>query len=431
MTFPLHCQTAMASSRRVAGRDKTMKILFFTENSYCGGLDSFLVTLADHWPSAGDELVLLCNRNHPGLEVIRRRVRRPLKIVGHDLPMAAAWLERLRRLPGGRWLAKAASPALRYLVFLLQVRRVGALLRAVDPGRLMIGNGGYPAGDSCRAAAIAWDRLRGDRPKAVHNVHNLAYPPRRWDALPEGLIDRRVGKASLAFVAVSRACAASLPANRPDAAGQAPVIHVYNGIAEPPPVAASGWLRAELGVAAGTPLALMLGTYEPRKGHAFLIAAWRRVYAALPGAQLVICGHGTPAERAHVADLVKRAGLAGCVHLFGFRDDVAGLLAETDVLVVAAQAFESFGLTLVEAMAQRVPVVATAVGGIPEVVGDDEAGFVVAPDDEAGYADRVAALLADPALRRRIGERGFARYHRLFTACRMAEEYARLIRQTA
>jgi glycosyltransferase involved in cell wall biosynthesis len=175
----------------------------------------------------------------------------------------------------------------------------------------------------------------------------------------------------------------------------------------------------------------MLGTYEPRKGHAFALDALRRVLAAVPSAHLVICGYGRGDEVSAVRRLVDAAGLSDNVRLEPFRDDVGALLRAVDVLWVASQAFESFGLTVVEAWAEKVPVVATRVGGLPEVMGDGEGGFCVDPDDDAGFAECVVRLLDDPALRKTLGEGGYQRYRRDFTAERMAQEYARLLRDDA
>lgn len=183
-----------------------------------------------------------------------------------------------------------------------------------------------------------------------------------------------------------------------------------------------------LGIGPEVPLALMLGTYEPHKGHEFLLRAWRRVVAQRPEGRLVVAGFGYPAQLDHVDGLVSRLGLEASVTLLGFRSDVAAMIADTDVLLLSSQAFESFGLTLVEAMAQGKPVVATTMGGIPEVVGDDEAGFLVPASDDDGFAQRILALFADPALRARKGGQGQQRYRRLFTAERMAADYAALVK---
>ena len=98
------------------------------------------------------------------------------------------------------------------------------------------------------------------------------------------------------------------------------------------------------------------------------------------------------------------APLGDAVVLTGYRDDVMELLDATDVLVHPSRT-EAFPTALLEAMAARVPVVATAVGGIPEIVADGRTGLLVdAPPDAGRFADAVLSLAADPDLRRRLGE---------------------------
>ena len=173
----------------------------------------------------------------------------------------------------------------------------------------------------------------------------------------------------------------------------------------------------------------MLATYEPRKGHVFLFDAFAQVLQRVPQARLLVCGSGTDAERARLAAECDARGLATKVRLQGFRPDALRLLAAADLLVVPSQSFESFGLTCVEAMVRRVPVVATRTGGLPEVVANDEGGYVVAHDDASAFAARMTDLLVDPILRRAQGERGRHRYERLFRAPRMAAQYAELLNQ--
>lgn len=407
-----------------------MRIVFFTENTLRGGLDSFIVTLLRNWPVPDDELILMCNRSHPGLSWLTARLGGSARVVPLDLPFS--WIIQ-RRLAGwtGRRLARLLSPALKYYSFIRLVAAIKRILLACDADRVMVVNGGYPAGDSCRAATIAWNLVRSGHPRAVHNVHNLAYPARWWERFPEWLIDREVANATTAFVAVSGACAAALTANRPVVAGRAPVTHIYNSIERVMSAqSSSADFREKLSIPHQGPLCAMLAVYEPRKGHDFVIRAWARVNQVIPDAQLLICGDGSAEDRARVAALVEEAGLKATVHLRGFIEDVNLPLSGTAILLMASQRFESFGLSLVEAMARRIPVVGTAVGGIPEVIGngDSAAGFVVDRQDHHTFAACIISLLRDEELRRRFGEKGFVRYSTRFTADRMAASYAALIR---
>jgi glycosyltransferase involved in cell wall biosynthesis len=291
----------------------------------------------------------------------------------------------------------------------------------------MVVNGGHPGGDSCRAAIIAWGLFSGGKSQAIYNFHNLANNPNLIDRLPEKLMDAWLVSHAHALIGVSKVCAESLRKRLGDKAMKK-VSYIYNGIAAPIQNGSACWsLREELKIPAEAPLCLMLATYEPRKGHDFLFQAFQKVINIIPSVHLIVCGYGYSDEVERVKQLIETYGLSKHVTLQGFRQDVDAMLKQADVLLVASQIFESFGLTSVEAMANRVPVVATRVGGIPEVVMDGEGGFCVEPDDIQGYADRIIAFLTDSAFREAQAEKGYKRYRKLFTAERMSKEYAALI----
>ena len=302
------------------------------------------------------------------------------------------------------------------------------MFQQIDADRLMVVNGGHPASDICRAAVVAWGK-ENHKPAATYNFHNLATPVRWFERWPEKVIDRLVCRHSRAIIGVSRICAESLR-ERMAGDGMAKVSFIYNGISLPSLVSKTSDLRSELGIPADSLLCVMLGTYEPRKGHDFLLQAFQKVVAEVPNARLLICGYGYANEIDAVSRLVEKYALTGNVTLQGFRNDVGSILKQSDLLLVASQAYESFGLTSVEAMASRVPVIATGIGGIPEVVKDGEGGFCVEANDVAGYADLVVKLLKDPVLRRIQGERGYQRYCKMFSGQRMASDYAKVIRST-
>lgn len=402
-----------------------MKIALFTENYIRGGLDTFIVTLLNNWPEADDEFTLICNEQHPGLEDIRQKLRRPCRIVTHRIATYDGLAARMRENRLLDALRKATKPIVKYMYLARAVRNLWPLLRDSQAERLMVVNGGYPGGDTCRAAGIAWGVYSG-KPASIHNFHNLAIPHGRFAGFQEHRTDVLLARHTRAFVTVSHAAARSMavrPAIPPEK-----VFHIYNGIALAPGERGGNTLRRELGIADDAPVCLVLGSYEPRKGHRFLLQAFKLVADQVHEAHFVSCGQGTGREVAAVQEMAAELGLEDKVHLLGFRSDAMQLLPQADLLLVGAQEFESFGLTCVEAMARRIPVVATLVGGLPEVVADNEGGFTFERDDVAGFARQVAAFLLDKDLRFEQGNRGYERYMRLFTAQRMATAYAHLLK---
>jgi glycosyltransferase involved in cell wall biosynthesis len=143
-----------------------------------------------------------------------------------------------------------------------------------------------------------------------------------------------------------------------------------------------------------------------RKGHSYLLRAFADIAAALPKARLVFFGRGPLADslRAQAAALnvIERVVLAG------FRTDMAKLMGAIDLVVHPATA-EGLGVALLEAAAARRPIVASAVGGIPEIVHNGESGLLVPPRDVNALATAVLRVLRDPELAQRLGEGARAR----------------------
>jgi glycosyltransferase involved in cell wall biosynthesis len=165
-------------------------------------------------------------------------------------------------------------------------------------------------------------------------------------------------------------------------------------------------LRSELDIPRGAPLIGVVARLEPEKGHRHIVDAMPAVLRACPDAWLVIVGEGSEADALldRVASLGPR--VAERIVFTGRREDVSALTADLTV-AVAPSLREAQGISILEAMARRRPVVASDVGGIPEVITHGVDGLLVPPGDPRALADAIVALLADPALRERIGEAGY------------------------
>ncbi|MFT3916845.1 MAG: glycosyltransferase family 4 protein [Anaeromyxobacteraceae bacterium] len=158
----------------------------------------------------------------------------------------------------------------------------------------------------------------------------------------------------------------------------------------PPSAAERHAARARLGVRG--PLAVYCGRLSPEKGVDVLVAAWPRVLAAAPGARLVVLGEGPEAARLLAG--VRALGVDASVSLPG-PGDPAALLAAADAFVLPSRT-EGLPVALLEAMAARVPVVATAVGGSAELLADGLTGRLVPPGDPVRLGDALAGLFSDP-----------------------------------
>jgi len=161
---------------------------------------------------------------------------------------------------------------------------------------------------------------------------------------------------------------------------------------KPRPRPANG-LRARLGIDASARVVGFLGRLSPEKGPEVFLRAALLAHARMSEVHFVFVGDGPLAASLH--EQIRRLKLEGRVHLAGLQRDVATVLNDIDVLVSSSHS-EAMPLAVMEAMASGLPVVATRVGGIPDMIDQGESGWLVAPNDFADIATRLEQILATP-----------------------------------
>lgn len=180
-------------------------------------------------------------------------------------------------------------------------------------------------------------------------------------------------------------------------------------------------LRREYGIPGGAPLLGVVARLEPEKGHRYLIEAMPAILRGAPETWLVIVGEGSldGELRAQAAALPAPAG--DRVVFTGRREDVAAITGDVDIAVLPSLR-EAQGISILEAMARRKPVVASGVGGIPEVLTNGLDGLLVPPADPAALADACIRLACSPELRARMGEAGRATVEARFSLDAMVRQ---------
>jgi len=201
---------------------------------------------------------------------------------------------------------------------------------------------------------------------------------------------------------------------------------IPNGIELPPAATAEDRQRARLhlGVAEDDFVVGIVARLSAQKAHQVLFQAVAACSAAVRQLRLVVIGGGE--REAELRELAEELGIAGRTSFLGIRRDVPALLPGFDVACLSS-VHEGVPITLIEAMAAAVPIVATDCGSIRDIVGEGEQGYVVPVGDVKQFADRLTTLATDESLRTQLGKNGRARVEREFQIEQTAKAYEQLL----
>ena len=374
-------------------------LVFYSEAPMIGGAESYLATLINSLDHNGFDIHLIFNTKQ-FMEAFMYKFTCNINSYV-SLPIK----------PDAKFSRFRSVRFLRGFVYLLLYLRK----RKVDI--LHINYGGFPGGPSLHAAVLVARLLK--IPKVLMTVHNLSLNKEPLLSFNR-LLDYFVFKYITKVICVSEAVKNSLINNR-----NAPISKlfvIYNGVTDWKCKIDKEILKQELGIHFGNKIVGMVSTFEKRKGHKYLLEAAFRIVKDHKDVVFLVIGDYTEGIGPEILAIANELGLTEHVHFLGFRRDVRSLMTIFDLLVLPSLEYESFGLVLVEAMTQKIPVVATAIGGIPEVVFDGINGILVPPHDSAILSEAILSLLNNKHEARRMGEEGRKIYEQNFDVSNMSRK---------
>ena len=409
-----------------------MRIVFFTENFYEGGMDTFLISLINNWKDKNDIITLACNTSHPGKIRYLKEINNRTKFIFHELFLTKIYRENAKSKYNSKLLAKnipklfaillAYTPFLQ-LYYIFAIKKI---LKPLNPDRLVVVNGAYPGGITCPAASISFGLFFSQK-KSYHIIHNFTSPYNPF-AFVEYFIDQLVLKFSSAIVSVSENCINSLK-NRNTFRNSKKLKYIFNGTSLPSKIKEKPFkIIEQLKIPPNSRILLMLGTYEERKGHSFLIDVFKKVLSKDHDAILIFSGYGSDEEKAKIYKLIEVNNLHKKVFAFDFIRNIDDLYSITSLVLIGSQNSEAFGLTAIEAMARKIPVVSTNTGGLKEVINNGEGGFCFDVNDVNGFAQKIIQLLTNDNLYAEQSEKGYKRFIDNFTIEKMVDRYMELIK---
>ncbi|HEX8732009.1 MAG TPA: glycosyltransferase [Ktedonobacterales bacterium] len=302
--------------------------------------------------------------------------------------------------PEASWVAeRCAAAGARYLPLPLMSSRISRTLRAQLAAALSEANPDIIHAHGTRAAWYVRSQLPSgaDRPLFLYSEHLFSFDARRglarlpWYAIERTLCRRADAVLTGAPFNARRLLAMGWVTPERIACDRVgfPAADVRGQLEHPVP-------RALLGVEEGARLVGSVGRLVPQKGWPYLLRAFAEVIIHTPASRLLIVGDGE--ERQALERQAEALGIAGHVHFVGFQRDPWSWLATCDVIALHSL-WEGEWQTPLEAVAARLPLVVTRVGGVEDYVADGETGVVVPPRDAPALAEAIGALLGDAARR--------------------------------
>ncbi len=405
-----------------------MKIAVWIEGYAAGGADWSLIDLVTSWPDKADRFVIFVNQTHEGYDLIRDKTKgraeiRSFSSIKETVDVASRRTRTRSLYSSSRFFKTALWGLITPVSFF-------SYWRCLGPGKydvLMINNGGYPGGSSGFLAAIA-ARLRGI-PKRLMIVRN--YPRRDLvDSRLFGLLRLVVRTTLQKIVAVSNSLKGSLLADA--RIPEAMLVRIYNGVEFaskcPPDGADMGFAQLHNGVEGGR--VGVIGTLEPRKGHDILFRSWATTVAQFPAARLYVIGavSSDPANRMRLQNLARALGIEASIVWIDFVKEIGAVYRLLDIVVVASREYESFGRTVIEAMAFRKLVIGSRLGGVAELIENGKDGYLFESEDDAALAALLIQAIGSADDRIGMGVAGERKYRKYFTADIMANNYCELVK---
>jgi lipopolysaccharide heptosyltransferase II len=176
----------------------------------------------------------------------------------------------------------------------------------------------------------------------------------------------------------------------------------------------------------------MIARITPLKGHLDFIKAMAKVSRSIPRFKIWIVGDAPPSKGAYkeqVQVLVRRLGLWHCTEFLGNQRDVQAILANLDLMVLATTTHEAFGRVIIEAQAAGVPVVATRIGGVIDIIEDGKTGLLVPPSDPSGIAEAALRIFNDRQLARTLAENAYEKVKEKYTTDLLVKKTAQVYKE--
>lgn len=376
-----------------------MKILIFWEQDYYGGVDTHLLELMKTWPNKKDRITILTNKENSAIkkiEKISKHTFKFLKIEKFDSYSYNIINFKLRKFKILQYALYFFSPLL-FIINLFLLHKL--IYRFKDYNVILSNNGGYPASWNCTSSVIVSKKIGiQKRILLIHHESNNFFPFMKWFNI---IVDKLVSKSVTKIICVSKATRNSLIKKRFLNLPLNKFKVIYNSleINKVKNKKKKLNIKKKYKIKKEKFLIGIISRIEPYKGHSELIKSISKINKKfLDKAHFVFIGKGYSNYENILKNEVKRLNLSKKITFTGYiKGKSESLITQLDLLINPTQSFEGYGLSILEAINCKVPVIATDVGAIKEVFGEKKIN-IVPPKNIILMSKKIILFLKNPKI---------------------------------
>ncbi len=400
-----------------------MLIGHFLNTYKSGGTNSVVVNKIINWPKKNDNHILFCNSEFDRISQITKILRKKARVVIYNSSKLANLGHKRKINIIGYLYVSIYYMFICYFLMPFEINYLSKIFKENKIDVLFIHNGGWPAARICRSAFFA-SKISGIK-KIFLIIHSLAQTKSIFYGLQESIIEFLMKYLKINILTVSKESKKIIIKNtflpKPKV--------IYNGISQKKiDKQKINLLRQSLKLNNKNYIVSTIGTIDNNRGQEVIIESIAILKRLIPNILLLIVGTGIIYEINKLKKLIKEKDLQNNIKLLGYRDDVHEIISISDLIVNPVKKIESFGLVSIEAMALKKPVIASRIGGIPEIIINKKTGYLIDPNNPNLICDRVLRLYNDKKLAANFGKKGHERFIKLFDEKIMVYNYMNLIK---
>jgi glycosyltransferase involved in cell wall biosynthesis len=394
-----------------------MIIAFYYEQNDYGGVDTHMAHLFNHWPSNDDQFLVLSNPNNDGIVYLKSMLKKSnVKFFEINDGIFSK-----NGICGNKFLKLLLFIKIQF-IFLIKFPKI---LSNFKPDIFISNNGGYPGAITSFIAAIIGRLYRPTKSKTFFLIHH-APCGNFFDRKFADIYSVLIRLLSINIITVSEASKKALESETP----LEKIKFIHNGLEMPPQSHLPMSLKTQLNISNDRLIIGIIGPIDPHKGHDTILQAFKSSNFLQKHAHFVVVGKGRNDLVKSLKAKVQNYGLGKNITFTGFLPgDSLNIISAFDIMVMPTIDFEGFGYSMAEAMATGVPVIASNIGALPEVIEHNISGLLVEPFNIQSWTESLEKMVSKPKMRKTIGNAGKLRIQKYFLASKMSQSYHDLIKE--